>query len=97
MPTNCAVPDHVPGVDGRVSLQSGRKFRSAKYRLPSIFANVSRYRNEAIMILRLASSEKKWWSDRVALAFGPVPVDGDASPTAGNAGISPLLHVGTRP
>ena len=42
----------IPAVDGRVSLQSRRSLRSAKYQLPSIFANVSRYRSEATMILR---------------------------------------------
>ena len=39
-------------VEGRVSLQSRMSFRSAKYQEPSNLANMSRYRREAIMILR---------------------------------------------
>ncbi len=54
--------NHVPGVDGRVSLQSRRRCRSAQYQLPSIMANASRYRSEAIMISRLPSSGKRWWA-----------------------------------
>ena len=42
-PTDRAVWDQISGFDGRVSLQSSRRFRSAKYQLPSILANVSRY------------------------------------------------------
>jgi hypothetical protein len=34
--------DHVPGLDGRVSLQSRMSLRSAKYQRPSIFAKLSR-------------------------------------------------------
>jgi hypothetical protein len=41
-PTKRLVPDHVPGDDGRFSLQSRRRFRSAKYQLPSILAKESR-------------------------------------------------------
>jgi hypothetical protein len=54
--TTSCIPGSGSVVDGRVSLQSRRSFRSAKYQPPSIFANVSRYRSEAIMILRLPSS-----------------------------------------
>ena len=34
--------DHVPGLEGRVSLQSRMSLRSAKYQRPSIFAKLSR-------------------------------------------------------
>ena len=49
------VPD-VSVPSDRVSLQSRMSLRSAKYQLWSILVNVSRYRSEAIMILRLPSS-----------------------------------------
>jgi hypothetical protein len=60
--TNRSVRDQVYGLDGRVSLQSRTRFRSAKYQLPSILANVSRYRSDATMIMRLPSSVKRWWA-----------------------------------
>jgi hypothetical protein len=42
-----------------VPLPTARSFGSAKYQLPRILEKVSRYRSEAIMILRLPFAEKR--------------------------------------
>ena len=75
--TNRSVRDQGCGLDGRVSLQSRTRFRSPKYQLLSILANVSRYRSDATMIMRLPVFGEEVVGDRVALTGRAVAVDRD--------------------